>query len=52
MKLKLSTLLVPEVREALNEAGYEIVKVGDVPRWMELVKSLPAALYRMKSLED
>jgi hypothetical protein len=34
----------------LRSAGFEVVKVGEVPFWMERVESIPAPLYRMKEL--
>lgn len=52
MIVKLSMLMPPEARQALAEAGYEIVKVGEAPRWMERIWSMPAEVYRMKRLED
>lgn len=44
--MRLSKLLPPEARQALSDAGYEIVRRGDVPSWFERVPSMPAELYR------
>lgn len=52
MRVRLSQLLQPSVRKGLREAGLDVVRVGEVPWWMERVVSLPAPLYRVKQLED
>jgi hypothetical protein len=46
MRVSLASFITSEVIEALRERGYDIVKVGEAPPWMELVESLPAELYR------
>lgn len=52
MKAPLALLLQRSVRQGLAEAGYEIVKVGEVPWWFERVYSMPAEVYRMKQIEE
>lgn len=50
--MKLADLLPYEVRLAIADLGYDIVKIGETPWWMERVHSLPAELYRMKALDS
>jgi hypothetical protein len=52
MKVRLSQLLQPSVRQGLKEAGLEVVEIGTVPYWMERVVSIPAEVYRMKAEEQ
>lgn len=52
MKAPLSAYLGVEVIAALQAAGYDIVKIGEAPSWMERVWSLPAELYRVIPEED
>lgn len=52
MRVKLSDLLSVEVLAALRAAGFDVVKVGDVPPWMERCPSMRADLYRLKELDD
>lgn len=48
--MKLRDLLTPEVIDGLRRSGLEILRVGDVPFWMERVESMKSPLYRMKEL--
>ena len=48
--MPLKVLLGPVVA-ALAAEGFEVVKFGECPPWMERVESLPAPLYRMKRVE-
>lgn len=52
MRLRLRQILSGEVVLALRASGYDIVKIGEAPYWMERVTSLPAELYRMKEMVD
>ena len=51
MRIPLDVVLKPVVQE-LSRQGFEVIRFGDCPPWMERVESLPAPLYRMKQIEE
>lgn len=50
--LTLSQIITSEVRQALLQSGYDIVRIGDVPPWMEGIESMPGEVYRRMLIVD